>query len=79
MQDHKGRLNDIIHRGNAPLTVGIAWSIFGITLCPCPMCLVGSLSFLTFGFADKFGLAQHIKLKMKDHHADCENCNEIKK
>ena len=77
MQDSKDRLHGILHRGNKPLTVGIAWSIFGITLCPCPLCLIGSLSFLTLGFADKFGFFQTMKQKMKDQHANCENCNEI--
>lgn len=72
------RLNDLIHKGNKPLTVGIAWSIFGITICPCPLCLLGSLSFLTLGLADKFGLVQNMKQKMKDQPADCENCSEIK-
>jgi len=80
MGDQKDRLNDIINKGNTPLTVGVAWSIFGITLCPCPVCLLGSLSFLTLGIADKFGFIQSLKLKMQNekHQAHCD-CDDAKR
>ena len=78
MQISKARLNGLIHKGNTPLTVGVAWSIFGITLCPCPVYLLGSLSMLTLGLAEKFGFIRYIKLKARDHHDDCEKCNGAK-
>lgn len=65
------RFKGIIHRGNKPLTVGIIWSVFGIMICPCPVCLIGSMSFLIFGIADKFGFARYINVKTKKH----ERCN----
>ena len=74
----RDKLNDIIHKGNTPLTVGVAWSIFGITLCPCPVCLLGSLSMLTLGIAEKLGFVQYIKRRTNEYHADCEKCNTAK-
>jgi len=77
----KDKLNDLLHKGNKPLTVGIAWSIFGITICPCPVCLMGSLTFLTLGLADKFGAGklEIIKAIKSEHAAHCENCEHDEK
>ncbi len=72
------KLDDLIHKGNKPLTVGIAWSIFGITICPCPLCLLGSLSFLSIGIADKLGLGifKNTRKLKEEHNAHCEQCND---
>jgi len=74
-------LNDILHKGNKPLTVGIAWSIFGITICPCPVCLMGSLTFLTMGLADKFGVGrlEIVKAIRSEHSAHCKCCDHTEK
>lgn len=71
------KLSEVIHRGNKPLTVGIIWSIFGITICPCPLCLIGSISFLSFGIVDKLGFARYINAKSKETHEHC-NCKVTK-
>lgn len=74
------KLNDLVHKGNKPLTVGIAWSIFGITICPCPLCLLGSLSFLSIGIADKLniGIFKNTRKLKEEHDTHCKKCHETK-
>jgi hypothetical protein len=81
MSISKDNLNELLHKGNKPLTVGIAWSIFGITICPCPVCLMGSLTFLSMGLAEKFGAGrlEIIKAIRTEHHAHCEKCDHAEK
>lgn len=69
----KDKSQEIIHKGNQSLTVGVVWSIFGIAFCPCPICLVGSVSFLALGIAEKLGLARfiHQKIPKETSHDHC--------
>ena len=74
-------IKNLVYRGNKPLTVGIIWSIFGITICPCPLCLIGSMSFLIFGIADKLGLTRYIHVKtIETHeHSNCKCAHDLGK
>jgi hypothetical protein len=60
----KGKTRNIAGRGNNFLAIGAIWGLFAAFLCPCPYCVIGTLSFLSMGMLDKTGIGRRLKEKI---------------
>jgi len=61
----KNRTHDLLHKGNNFLFIGTIWGFVAAFLCPCPYCVMGTLSFLGAGLVSKLGLGQEWLEKIK--------------
>ena len=61
------------HKGNPFLAVGVIWGFVAVFVCPCPLCVFGTLSFLSAGLLDKTWLGRRLKAKIDAaaHEHDC--------
>lgn len=71
MHAGKVKANDLVRRGNNFLFIGTIWGFFVTFICPCPICVMGTLSFLSAGVMSKLGLGR--KLKKKIGTMECEH------
>lgn len=45
----------LVRKGNASIAVGALWGV-GLFACPCPVCAIGSATFLANGVREKLGI-----------------------
>jgi hypothetical protein len=58
MQTYKDKARNLSRSGNSFLFVGMIWGFFAAFVCPCPLCVSGTLSFLSAGIMGKTGFGR---------------------
>ncbi len=46
----------IISKGNESIALGAIFGISAVTACPCPVCILGSVSMFANGIREKLGI-----------------------
>lgn len=65
------RTRELIRKGNNFLFIGTIWGFVAAFLCPCPYCVLGTLSFLSAGLMSKLGISGGLIKKIKA--MECEH------
>ena len=74
--------HNLLYKGNNFLLIGTIWGFIAAFVCPCPYCVLGTLSFLSAGVVDKLGFGERfkdaigtIRRESQAHDPDtCEHC-----
>jgi hypothetical protein len=72
------RKSDLIYKGNPFLFVGAIWGFIAAFACPCPFCVLGTLSFLSAGVANKLGIGHGLLEKVKAMEHEHEHAHPKK-
>ncbi len=72
------RKRDLIHKGNPFLFVGAIWGFIAAFVCPCPYCVLGTLSFLSAGVVNKLGIGHGLLEKAKAMEREHEHAHHKK-
>jgi hypothetical protein len=71
MHADRDKARVLARSGNYFLFIGTIWRFFAAFVCPCPLCVMGTLSFLSAGVMSKLGLGRQLKEKI--HTMECEH------
>jgi len=68
--------NETARRSNHLLVVGSIWGLVAVLICPCPVCILGTLGVLGTGLWEKTGMSRRVSSHRHTSSCRCQEKRE---